>query len=844
LSLLRRSGVRLLLRHPVQLLLAILGVTLGVAMTLALDLGIRAAREGFRVSSETVAGRATHQLLLPGGVLPDSLVALLRREGEGWAVAPILDRWVGTPLLPGRPLRLLGVDPFAEAPFRSLLGGGDELGGVNAADLLVTIGGVVLSREMAGELGVELGGTFPIELSGRESSLQVVAIIELLDDWSRQGARDLLLVDVAEAQGLFGGAPGLDRIDLILPEGVSLPAGLLPPGVVVEEGGARQGSMLEMLRAFELNLQALGLLGLVFGVFLIYNAMTFTVLLRRRTLGLFRALGVPGDRLLRTVLGEALALGAAGSLLGVPLGILLGRGLVDLVTRTINDLYFTLAVGGVPLPPEAILRSVALGVGTTLLAALPPALEAGRSAPVAVLSRSALEERQRRSVRRGVWVGALLLLVGLSLLLPPGLFTAFTGLFAIVVGMALLTPWATILGMNLLRPLLRRWGGVLGAMAARGVVTSLSRTAPAMMALVLAVGVTVGLGAMIESFRGSVVRWLDVTLQADLYLTAPGAPGARTGGALPSELPDRVRTLPGVAGISERREIELAVAGPLFGVRLATLRLDPSVSAGFEILEAAIGDPIQAFLRGEGILVSEPLATRLRLRAGDELLLPAQFGEQRVQILAIHRDYASDRGSITLPPQLYRAGWGDPTPTALGVHLEAGADPMEVTQAIRAAAGGEGLLQVRSDGEIRALSLEVFDRTFAITRALRLLAFLVAFLAVLAALMALQLERTREFGVLRANGMTPGQGWGLILTQTGLMGGVAGVLAIPVGGVLAAIMIFVVNRRSFGWTMQLELGIPLILQTLALGLLGAFLAGIYPASRVARLSPAEALRSE
>ena len=151
---------------------------------------------------------------------------------------------------------------------------------------------------------------------------------------------------------------------------------------------------------------------------------------------------------------------------------------------------------------------------------------------------------------------------------------------------------------------------------------------------------------------------------------------------------------------------------------------------------------------------------------------------------------------------------------------------------------------IRSNRTLRRASLEVFDRTFAITGVLRGLAFAVAFIGVLSALMALQLERVRELGVLRANGMTPGQVWKLVTAQTGLMGATAGVLAVPAGLVLAVVMIRVVNRRSFGWTLQMDVGADVVLQAVGLAVVGALLAGIYPAWRMSRTSPAEALRSE
>ena len=211
---------------------------------------------------------------------------------------------------------------------------------------------------------------------------------------------------------------------------------------------------------------------------------------------------------------------------------------------------------------------------------------------------------------------------------------------------------------------------------------------------------------------------------------------------------------------------------------------------------------------------------------------------------AVFRDYGSEQGVVMMARTTYDSLWTDSGITSLGVFAEPGVDADDLARELALATGVGSEVVIRSNRTLRALSLEVFDRTFAITAVLRGLAFIVAFIGVLSALMALQLERVRELGVLRANGLTPGQVWQLVTTQTGLMGLVAGILAMPAGVVLAAVMIHVVNRRSFGWTLEMELGPGLLGQSLLLAVAGALLAGIYPAWRMARTSPAEALREE
>jgi len=849
-----RASLRYLTRHPWHLLLTVLGVALGVAVTVALDLAIQSSREAFQISQDTVAGRATHQIMGGATGLPDELPARLTVEGGLQAVAPVVEGYGVHPDHPERLLHILGVDPFSEAPFRPFLAGIPGVGGVgvdgegvDGSRLLTERGSVLLSRETAEGLGVEAGDRFPVRVGARTGELRVVGVLDPQDDWSRRGLRDLAVVDVAEAQELLGRTGRLDRVDLLLPLGreeelLARVEGLLPPGASVEPAGARTRAMQEMVRAFDLNLTALSLLGLVFAVFLIYNTMTFSVVQRRRLFGTLRALGATRGEILRGVVTEAVVLGVAGSVAGVLMGILLGRGLVRLVTRTINDLYFAVSVDALALPPEVLLRGGVVGVVATLLATLPPAWEATTVSAREALARSTVESRVQALVPRFALLGAVLLAVGglLLLLTERSLGAAFAGLFAIILGMALLVPVATVGMVALIRPVLRRGVGILGGMAARGVVTSLSRTAPAMAALVVAVAVTVGLGIMIQSFRGSVVQWLDVTLQADLYVSPPSVVSARAEGELPLTFVEAARSQPGVAGVSTYRGTEFMSA---YGwTRLVALDLHPRGRDALDVLQGDRDEALRRFTAGEGVLLSEPFAFRHGMGVGDTVRLPSEVGELALPVLAVFRDYGSELGTIMIGRVAYDRGWTDPAITSLGIFLEEGVDPETVAAALRGAAGVEAPVVIRENRELRALSLEVFDRTFEVTRVLRLLAFVVAFIAVLSALMALQLERVRELGVLRANGMTPRQTWVLVTAQTGVMGMVAGILALPMGLVLAVVMIQVVNRRSFGWTLEMEVGGGLLVQAVLLALAGALLAGLYPSWKMSRTSPAEALK--
>lgn len=848
-----RSSLRHLARHPWQFGLAVLGVALGVAVIVSIDLANASATRAFGLSSEAVTGRATHQVIGgPEGITDEAFRRLVMETAI--PAAPVVEGYVFVPSgksgKPARMLHLLGIDPFSERPFRPYLSGGAagsrEGGSIDLAPLLTRPAAGVLSAATAREMGLRAGGSFSVRVGGQVRTIELVGVLEPADESTRSALSDLLVMDIAAAQEVLGRIGRIDRIDLIAsPSESNTQLGraraVLPPGAQILRSSARTETTEEMTKAFRLNLTALSLLALVCGVFLIYNTMVFSVVQRRTLIGTLRALGVTRGQVFALVLGEAAVVALAGTAAGLGAGVLLARELVRLVTQTINDLYFVVSVRELAVPAAVLVKAGAIGIGATLAAALAPAIEAIRAAPRAAQIRSALEARLRRVLPRVTLAGAALLAIGAGLLAFPGLVVSFAGLFAVILGSALLTPGATVFFMNRLRPVMGALFGILGRMAAGGVVASLSRTAVAIAALVIAVSATIGIGVMIDSFRGTVVRWLESTLRSDVYLGIPGRAGGFSGGDLDPEVALRAARLPGVERVNLLRRTEVPSSdGP---VRMVVLGTELEGLSGYELKEGRPGEVWPAFQERDAVVVSEPFAHRHGVGVGDVLRLRTSRGERELSIVGVYYDFASDVGLVLMSRRTYLRHWRDLPLTGFSVDLQPGADLEATIRRLRSAVGGEGL-SIQSNQALKRVSMAIFDRTFRITSVLRLVSGLVAFIGVLSALMALQLERARELGVLRANGLTPGQVWHLVTSQTGLMGLAAGLLSIPVGLALAAIMIFVINRRSFGWTIRMEVDPMILLGAMALALGAALLAGIYPAWKMARTSPALALREE
>ena len=854
-----RASLRYLLRHPWQMGLSFVGVALGVAVVVAIDLANTSAQRAFLLSTDSVVGRATHQIVGGSRGIPEDIFRAVRIEAGVRLAAPVVEGDVAAPDYPGRTFRVLGVDPFAEAPFRPYLAGLNSRGQTALVSFLTRPATAIMSYGTGRELGLGLAGDkatqgqadqLTVRAGGVRQRLSIIALLEPADALSRRALDSLLVTDIATAQELLGLTGRLSRIDLMIPAGPPGQAELakiravLPPGAEVRSAAARSQSVAQMTRAFSLNLSALSLLALIVGMFLIYNTMTFSVVQRRSLIGALRVVGVTRREIFSLIVAEAALLGLLGTAAGLVLGVALAQGLVRLVTQTITDLYFVVSVRELTISGLGLLKGLGLGLGASLVAALAPALEATATQPRAVLNRSTLEARSQRIVPWAAVAGVCLMLVGAGLLLLPSrdLILSFGGLFTIFLGCVLVTPVAVVGLLRVVQLLIGTRTDIVGRLCIRSVLASLSRTAVAIAALMVAVSVTVGVGIMIESFRQTVAYWLENALQADIYVAPPSLVSRWNEGSLDPVVVARLSAAPGVEAVSTYRRV--SVESPTGRVQLVALRLDVDRYSSYRFVEGRPEVVWPAFEAEHTVIVSEPYAYHHRLGVGGAVRLRTDRGVHDFRVAGIFADYGSDRGLVMMSRRTYEQFWHDRGVSSLGLWLSPDRDVAAMVASLRRLVGSVQEVELRSNRSLRQASLEIFDRTFTITSVLHLLTTAVAFIGVLSALMALQLEREREFGVLRATGFTPRQVWGLVTAQTGVMGLLAGLLALPVGLMLASVLVFVINRRSFGWTLELEIVPGLLVQAVLLAVLAALLAGVYPAFKMSRTSPALALREE
>jgi putative ABC transport system permease protein len=832
-----RASFSYLLRHPWQLALALLGIGVGVAVIVAVDLANASARKAFLLSMDTITGAATHQVIGGPRGLDENIYTELRVTHGMRTLAPVVE---GTVTIDGVSLSLLGIDLFAEREIRSFTGEtrSEDSDESNSQSLfvgfLVEPGVVMTSEQTATDLELSVGEAFELIADGRARPAELLAVF---DD---EGGLDRLLVtDIATAQEWLDKAGQLTRVDVRVEDDTALAAlrAALPDGTQVLSATGRTRATADMSQAFMTNLTAMSLLALLVGLFLIFNSVNFSVLQRRALIGVLRALGLTRRQLLTMILVEAGLVGLVAAGLGVVFGIVLGEQLIDLVSRTINDLYFRVTVTSISVEPFSIVKGLVAGVGAALVAAVIPAIEATSYTPRLALARSTLERRARHALPALAFTGLAAVLVAAVLVLVSGnnLVAGLTAIFLLILGFALFVPLFVSVAAKLTAPIANTIGGTPARMAVAGIASGLSRTGVAIVALAVAVSATIGVSVMVDSFRGSVGTWLEQTLQADVYA------GVQRG-TLDPTLAEDIRHIDGVEAMSTSRRAWIEDANGR--TRLRAIKMAPGSYAGTEILDANPDEAWPAWESSDAVLVSESYAFRSGVGAGDVITLATDNGPRDFTVAATFQSYDVNASAVMISRATYARHFNDDGIDSVGLYLADGVSADSVIARVQTLAAGRQTVRAASNAGIREESLAIFDRTFVITDVLYWLALGVAFIGILSAMLALQLERAREFATLRALGMTPAQVGGMITAQTGVIGLLSGLAAIPLGVVMAWVLIKVINRRAFGWQIDMAIAADILLVSVAFAIGAALLAGLYPAFRAGQCQPAIAMREE
>jgi putative ABC transport system permease protein len=844
--ILRALVLRPLLREKTRTALTILGIAVGVAVVVAIQLANQSALRAFRESVDAIAGRANYQLVGETGPLDERVLLNLRPLwSEGVRFAPVIDV---DGLLGNTPIRLLAVDLFSDLHFRDYRYARIETSSAEgpATPLerqlaLFAADAIIVPAPFAREHNLRVGSRVAMNVGGQRRTLTVRGILEAQGPATAFNG-SIVVCDISVAQRNFGMSGQLSRVDLIVPDERLLSRISIPKGARIERPSRRNERVEKMLRAFRVNLFALAGVALLVGMFLVYNTVLISILRRRKDVGVLKTVGTAPRQIFGAFLAEGLVFGLAGSVLGIALGMLLASGILRAVGRTINTLYVTSRPEAVELTPGVIAIGVAVGTLLSLLSALQPSLEAARVRPNAMIG-AGLQQRVAHP-RLLAGLAALLFIAGaLVSQLPPlgGIAVAgYVAVLLVVAGFSLLAPMVVRATSLLFSPLLERTFGIVGRLAAASLPASLRRTSVASAALSLATGMMVAVALMVGSFRETVRIWVDQTVSSDLWLR-PSQGLSNSGTAVfPPEVGNELEKLPFIAAIDRVRGRDVIYGDTI--VAVGTGEFDVAIQRGDlpMVTPRSAREALANALRRNGVVVSESFAIKFDKGVGDVFELP----NGRFPITGIYRDYSNDRGVVVMDRALYVRTFNDPAVNTIVVYLKSGITIDAARRELERSFGPKHNAFVVTNGEIKSEVMRIFDQTFMITYALLGVAIVVAVLGIVNTLSALILERTRELALLRVGGLSTRELTTMIILESSLLGVASTAAGLVMGYALSWILIYVINKQSFGWTIDFHTPVALIAASLVVTFLSSTLAGLAPARLARGIHLASAIKGE
>ena len=847
LRLFRCHVLRYLAQHPLLGILNVATVALGVALYLAIQIANHSANRAFEASVDVVAGKAQLEVSATAGNLPDQLFPKIARHPGIAAATPIVRGFLTLPAFPGEYLDLLGIDVLTNEPFRTF-----DLTDFQTRqfDLQQWLRGprtVAVSEELARQHHLHTGDEIDAQINGETKRLRIGFLLRTSGTGANPNPH-FAAMDIGWAQELLERRATLDSVSLRLTNG-SDPAKIavelqksLPPDITVA-APARRGEQVEkMLAGFQLNLQAMSLVSLLVGMFLIYNTIEASVVRRRSEIGILRSLGVTRREIRWLFLGEAAVLGAVGIAVGMAGGYLLARWFVGTVAETISSLYVLLSVQQVVVSPWIWSSALLLGLASVVAAAWLPARAAAAMDPVETLHHGARIEKAVRLSRGWILASALSLFLAITLsalaLRTGPAWLGFGAAFFVLAGFSSIAPDITFRFARAVRAAVHQ--EIEPRLAALNLGRTLLRNSVTIASLAAAVAMSVGVGVMVFSFRQTVGDWINQTLIADLFIGPAANEIAGPTSFVPTAAIDYLEKNPAVEEVDTYRGVEL----PFRDQTIALAVVRGSNRRNLRFLRGRNDEIIHRFYNEQCVLVSESFARRFRLAEGETLRLPSPEGVESFPIAGVFYDYTSDQGTVFLSEKNFLKFWHDDRVNSLGLYLKKGADPETVAEAFRGRFSKSGEFSIYSNRLLRARIFEIFDQTFAVTYVLRTIAVVVAIVGIFLGLTTLVTERSRELGVMRSIGASAAQIRRLLLWESGMIGLLASALGLASGLCLSLILTGVINRAFFGWTIQLAFPWWSLAWTPIWIVAAAVVAGWIPAWQAGRINVAEAVRSE
>ena len=805
-------------RHPVQFFSILTGLWLATSLLTGVQALNSQARESYQRASQLIGGEPQSRLTTAdGAVFPQALFIQLRRMG--WPVSPTVQ---GRVLLKEREtqrLQLIGIEPVTLPPGSAVAG--QTLDTDQIVSFLTPPGVTWIAPQTLAALGYTEGDPPQTEDGQPLPPLRVQPDM----------APGVLLMDIGFAQPLLH-LPG-QLSSLLLPKDFAVTDPLLPAelnGRLVVRKGGEENNLQRLTESFHLNLNALGVLSFIVGLFIVHAAIGLALEQRRGLLRNLRASGVSARSLIGALSLELSALALIGGLFGVVSGYLLAGLLLPDVAASLRGLYGAEVAGQLNLDVGWWLSGIGLSLLGALLAGANSLLRAARLPLLALADAQAWQHAHGRWLRRQAWVAGLCAVTALAaLLLGDSLAMGFVLISALLLGAALGLP---ALLDALLGALAVRGRSVLAQWFVADCRQQLPALSLALMALLLAMAANIGAGTMTSGFRATFGSWLEQRLSAELYVSPLNPQQSR-------ELHVWLERQPAIEAVLPNWQVPVQLQGwpaDLFGV------IDHSYyRQHWQLLEADSADPWAQLATGDSVMLSEQLARRLKVELGNTLDIPAPGGPWKTRIVGIYADYGNPKGHLLVNAKHLLAHWPQLTPNRFNLRIGQDAIRRLVPELQARFALDEN--HIIDQSQLKRWSNQVFERTFAATAALNSLTLGVAGVALFISLLTQSQSRIGQLAPLWALGVTRRQLMLLNLGQTWLLALLTLIAALPLGLALAWCLDAVINVQAFGWRLPLQIFPGLLVQLLGLAMLATLLASAWPLLKLYRTQPADLIRT-
>ncbi len=777
--------------QPARLSVTVLAIALGVALGAAVYLVNTAALNEFGLATKRLVGEADVVVRGPREGYAEGLFAELARDPAVGAASPVLELEAA---LPGRreTLKVLGLDPFRAAALQPALIG-DIAGGVFD---LFRANGIFLSSSAAQQLQLQRGDSLQVIVGNSPKSLKVAGILS-----AGTYSQALGIMDIASAQWTFDMIGRLNRIDLRLQPGTDVEAfraalgRRLPVGILAVAPQVERDRAVTVTRAYRVNLNMLALVALWTGAFLVFSTQSLSVLRRRRSLGLLRALGVTRGQLQLALIGEGAALGLAGSLIGIALGELFAAASLRMLMGDLGNRQLHAAGAALHAAPSAVLAFLLIGTAVASLGAFLPARAAARQAPARSMKGG--DADYAGVAATSGYAGIALLAIGALLArLPPvrGLpVFGYAAIAALLFGAVLLVPVLTVRILQIAP----RTDRVVPDTALAQLRENVGLSTLSLASIIVSFSLMVAMAIMVYSFRVSFDQWLGKLLPADLQMREPL--GNDTAYWSPADQA-RMAAVAGISRIEFRRTRQLLLDAGRSPVTLIARNSTPAQVVDDLPLMRALPLPLPG--NSEPAWISEAMQDLYGYRLGDILALPLDGRIRRYTIAGIWRDYARASGAAVISRTDYIEATGDRSANEASAWLNGRTAPSAAEAALRACFARGDSLEILTSTALRERSLQIFDRAFAITYALEAIAVVIGLTGISFAASSTALARRAEFGMLRHIGMLRRQVIGMLASEGVLMSVFGVVYGLILGVALSLVLVYVVNRQSFNWSID------------------------------------------